>query len=76
MISYDRHEEVQSSNLKEIGTVGDYLVAVFRNGSIYRYPGLAHEMDNVVTATSIGGYFAKNIRNQSCERLHSDDWPD
>lgn len=76
MISYDRHEEVDSSNIKEVGTVDDYLVVVFRTGATYRYPGLASEMDELVAAQSIGRYFAKNIRHQPCERLSLDDWPD
>jgi hypothetical protein len=57
--------DVESSNLKKIAKKDGDLMVEFRNGAVYRYPGLSHEFENLKTAKSVGSYFARNIRNET-----------
>lgn len=65
----DTLEEVNSSNISLVGTKGHYLVVEFRKGGVYRYPNMSHHLVDLLTAKSIGGYFAKHIRKQECEKI-------
>jgi hypothetical protein len=72
----DQWVEVNSSLIKAVGTKGDYLIVSFKKGgAVYRYPGLAFEFDHLIHAESVGSYFHKHVREQSCQRLR-DEWPD
>lgn len=71
----DTWEEVESSMIKGIGTKGTDLVVQFQDGSFYRYPDLANEMDHLLSAPSIGKYFHQEVRHQKCQRL-GNEWPD
>jgi len=72
----DQWVEVRSSNLSAVGTKDDFLIVQFRNGEMYRYPDLAHEMEEILNAESSGKYFHQNIRHQSYERLEKGSWPE
>jgi len=67
---------LKSTNLKAAGTIEDYLVVQFQNGVYYRYPDLAHHFTDLITAPSAGKYFKEHIREESCERLKGDEWPE
>lgn len=71
----DTWEEVESSMIKGVGTKGMDLVVQFHDGAFYRYPDLAHEMDHLLSAPSVGKYFHQEIRNQRSQRL-GPEWPD
>lgn len=72
----DQWEEVNSSHILSIGTRDDYLIVQFKNGLIYRYPGMAERYPELLSAGSVGKYFHQNIRNESCERLRDGEWPE
>lgn len=72
----ERWEEVKSSNLKAIGIRDEFLIVEFKNNVFYRYPDMADHLDDLLTAESVGKYFNNEIRNQACERLRADIWPD
>ncbi len=61
----DSFSFVESSNLSSVATKGDDLFVEFKNGSVYRYPGLAGEFDDLTLADSVGKYFIQNIRNET-----------
>jgi hypothetical protein len=60
---------VESSNLESVGTKGSDLFVEFKNGAIYKYPGLSMEFDNLITADSVGKYFVRNVRNETNIRV-------
>ena len=66
---------VKSSNIAAIGydSMDKKLVVKFHNGSVYEYEPVQPETHlALINADSIGGYFAKNIKNNkriSYERL-------
>jgi len=73
----DRWEFVESSNLSALGTKGDWLIAQFKGGEIYRYRGLAHLFEDLLSAPSIGKLFHTEVRLTSKgERLRMEDWPE
>ena len=69
------YQEVESSNIRAVATVEDYLVVQFNTGAVYRYPSLAHLFHEMVEAPSVGKFFADHIRNENCERIRGE-WPD
>ena len=75
-IDMDQLAEVSSSMISAVGTKDGYLVVFFQNGDVYRYPDLEGEFSNLVSATSIGKYFHKEIRHQRCHRLPQSGWID
>jgi hypothetical protein len=68
----DQWQEVSSSNIYAVGTIDDDLIVMFKNKDAYRYPGLAGEYDTLISAPSVGSYFAKEIRHQACQKLGRD----
>jgi hypothetical protein len=72
----DSWTSVKSANLAAVGTRDDYLIVQFRNGEIYRYPGLAYEFGPLTAAESVGKYFHKEIRHQPCQKLSKKEWPE
>ena len=72
----DEYEDVESTNIKAVGTAEDYLVIQFNSGSAYRYPGLSHLFHEMVSSPSVGRFFAEHVRPETCERIHSEEWPD
>lgn len=57
---------VSSSNIASIGfDENTHILAVqFTNGRTYRYAGVPNgEFQNLLNATSVGSYFAANIKN-------------
>ena len=65
----DNWNEVDSSHIEAIGTRGSDLIVKFKTGQAYLYPDLALEYPMLHQADSIGGYFRKHIREESCRRL-------
>lgn len=61
--------EVDSSMIKAVGTLDGDLIVLFRNDDAYCYPGLAHEVIQLLSTDSVGKYFHKEIRDQHCTRL-------
>lgn len=57
---------VSSSNIAAIGYDADTktLAVQFNNGRLYRYTGVPNgEYQNLLNASSVGSYFAANIKN-------------
>ena len=57
---------VVSSNVSSVGYDPDTqtLEVEFNTGSVYSYEGVPQaEYDNLLSAQSVGSYFARNIRN-------------
>ncbi len=57
---------VSSSNIAAVGYDEDtkMLTVQFNNGRTYRYAGVPNgEYQNLLNATSVGNYFATNIKN-------------
>lgn len=57
---------VDSSNIAAVGYDEDthMLQVQFNNGRTYRYAGVPNgEYQNLLNATSVGNYFATNIKN-------------
>ena len=71
----DDYEEVVSTNIKAVGVAGGYLVVQFNSGLAYRYPGLSHLFHEMVSAPSVGKFFAEHVRKETCERVCGE-WPD
>ena len=65
----EQWESVTSSNLAAVGTRGNDLIVQFKNGDFYRYSGLADELQSLISADSVGRYFASEIKNQASQRL-------
>lgn len=60
-------KHVISSNLKSVGydSTTDILEIEFKNGGIYRYSGIpARVYDELMSSSSHGRYFHKNIREK------------
>lgn len=76
LFDVDNFSEVVSSHISAVATKGDWLVVLFKNGSIYRYPEAASYYSDLVSASSVGKYFHEEIRDLSCERLSGGLWPD
>ena len=56
-------QSVQSSNIRAIGHDGSMLRVEFSNGSTYDYEGVPSRVfDDLVSADSVGRYFAQNIK--------------
>ena len=73
----DVWQEVDSSNIKAVGTKGHYLIIQFHKGdSVYRYPNCSNLFSDLCMAKSIGKYFHKEIRNLQYEKLGSEEWPE
>jgi hypothetical protein len=54
---------VQSSNIASVGHEGDTLEIEFRNGGVFRYPGVVEEVfKGMLAAPSIGKHFHSHIR--------------
>lgn len=56
---------VDSSNIDKVEYDADNLVlrVTFKNGGIYEYEGVLQEVvDEMLSASSVGGYFYSNIR--------------
>lgn len=57
--------QVTSSNIKSIGYDGTTLEVEFKNGAIWQYKDVPREKyDELMSAPSIGSYFAKNIKGK------------
>jgi hypothetical protein len=78
MFETDRLEKVESSNILEVGTKGDWLVVKFKKGGqIYRYSGFAYLFDDLVSAQSVGKLFNKEVLSVTKgQRLNLGEWPD
>ena len=75
----DRWEEIaKSSNIKAIGTRGDWLIVKFRsNGAVYRYRGFSSLYIDLISAPSIGKMFHQAVLTSTKgERLLLEEWPD
>ena len=74
----DNWQEVVSSNIAAVGTKDTYLIVKFNKGTAYRYPDCAIHFGDLVSADSVGKYFAKEIKILPCEKLPSElvGWPD
>jgi len=65
-------QPVQSSNIASVGHEENTLVVKFKNGTVYTYDGVsAAEMENLVSASSIGKHFICNIKGQYAYKRHS-----
>jgi hypothetical protein len=81
MVPYeaDNWREVESSNIKAVGTRDHYLIVQFNKGGSYRYPNCASQFDDLINAESVGRYFAVNIKpTASYDKLPSEvvGWPE
>ena len=65
----DEWREVESSNIAAVGTKDHWLIVLFNNNAAYRYANMSCHFNDLIFAESVGKYFAKNIRHESCERL-------
>ncbi|RNI15980.1 KTSC domain-containing protein [Methanohalophilus sp. RSK] len=62
-----QRKHVTSSNLKSVGydSATNILEIEFNNGGIYRYSGVpARAYDELMSSSSHGKYFHKNIRDK------------
>lgn len=59
-------QRVQSSNIEAVGHEADQLHVQFKgNPKVYVYPGVSADLHRqMVSADSIGSFFAKNIRGK------------
>jgi hypothetical protein len=59
-----KHKSVTSTNIQSIGYEDTDLEVTFKGGSTYRYSKVPKSVyDELMSAESIGSYFAKNIKN-------------
>jgi hypothetical protein len=59
-------QQVSSSNIRSIGhdEETEVLEVEFKSGAVYQYSGVsAHLAQNLLGATSVGSYFAANIKD-------------
>lgn len=57
-------QSVNSSNIRSIGYDNGILEVEFNSGGIYRYSNVPESIyQNLMSASSIGSYFASNIKN-------------
>ncbi len=55
---------VVSSNIKSVGYEKGILEIEFHTGSVYQYDWVSQlEYENLINASSVWGYFARNIKN-------------
>lgn len=66
-------QNVQSSNIDSIGYDKENLTLEieFEHGGVYQYNGVPeNEYNNLMSANSIGSYFAQNIKNNyQCQKV-------
>ena len=67
----DMYEEVESSNIKWVGSKGHHLIVAFHQGGVYAYPHMADEFQSLISAESVGKYFAREIKNKDYSRILS-----
>jgi hypothetical protein len=58
----DEYQEVESSNLAGVGSLGGDLIVVFRGGAVYRYPGAGDLLHPLLASESKGRFFNARIR--------------
>ena len=75
-LNLDQHEDVESSNLKSVGTKGNYLVVAFKSGPIYVYKDMAHVFSDLVSSESVGEFFNVNVKQMPFVRLRDNQWPE
>lgn len=66
----------RSSNIAKIGYDGENMVVVFKNGGVYQYDKVPHQvyefMEHLEESESLGKYFIANIRNNyPCKKLRN-----
>ena len=75
-LEMEEFHEVDSSMIKAVGIRDHFLVVFFTDSSVYRYPDCAELLSDLVSADSVGKFFHREIRNQLCEKLRDDIWPE
>lgn len=67
-------ETVKSSQIKEIGHLGETLYIRFRNGKLYSYsPVTKEKFDEFKKAESVGSYFHKHFKMNSKLRIQKEE---
>jgi len=59
----------KSSMVVAFGVRGSSLLVQYKDGSVYRYPGLAHHFTMLYNAESVGQYVHKHIKAKPFKKV-------